>query len=299
MATTFNINSLPDYTKAHEDELLVKASLGSKTLDYVAIAANVKYKDEIDALDSSVVLADGSECSWDPDGEDTLSPVILEDHPVKINKEWCGKSLRKKAAGHQLMYEAGRIGLPYEESFANSNLAAIQDAVEVMVWQGNSGAGVTGFIADAATASASTTELGSGSTATAVIDAAVAAVDARMLKQGVNIYVSSTLFRNYVQEQNAQCCNNRPAQDAAAAEMKYFGDSRITIVPVEGLEGASVAAVAATKRTLIYVTDIENSENVYKMWTDEQTDKVMFKVEFLAGTAIALADEVKVVKIGA
>jgi hypothetical protein len=79
--------------------------------------------------------------------------------------------------------------------------------------------------------------------------------------------------------------------------MKYFGDSRITIVPVEGLEGASVAAVAATKRTLIYVTDIENSENVYKMWTDDQTDKVMFKVEFLAGTAIALADEVRVVKV--
>ena len=297
MATTLNISALADYTNAHSDELLVKASLGSKTLDYVAIAANVKYKDEYDSLDSAVVLADGSECSWDPDGSDTLSPIILEDHPVKVNKEWCGKALRKKAAGHQLMWEAGRIGLPYEESFADSNLAAIKEAVEVMVWQGDSATSVTGFIADAATASASTVELGSGSTATAVIDAAVAAVDARMLKLGVQLFVSPSTFRNYIQEQNGSCCASRPVQDAAAESIKYFSDSRITIIPVDGLEGASVAAVAATKRALIYVTDIENSENVYKMWIDEQTDKAMFKVEFLAGTAISFADEVKVVKI--
>lgn len=297
MATTFNISSLPDYTAAHSDELLVKASLGSRTLEYVAIAANVKYKDEFDALDSAVVLADGSECSWDPDGSDTLSPIILEDHPVKINKEWCGKALRKKAAGHNLMWEAGRIGMPYEEAFADSNLAAIKEAVETMVWQGNSATSVTGFIADAETASAATVELGSGSTATAVIDAAVAAVDARMLKQGVNLFVSFTTFRNYIQEQNSQCCQNKPVLDAGAESVRYFGDSRILIIPVYGLEGASVAAVAASKRALIYVTDIENAENVYKMWIDEQTDKAMFKVEFLAGTAISFADEVKVIKV--
>ena len=299
MATTFNISSLPDYVNAHSDELLVKSSLGAKTLDYVAIAANVKYKDEFDALDSAVVLADGSACSWDPDGSDTLSPIILEDHPVKINKSWCNKALRKKAAGHQLMWEAGRIELPYAETFANSNLAAIQEAVETMVWQGNSGASVTGFIADAEAASAATVELGSGSTASAVIDAAVAAVDARMLKEGVNLFVSYTTFRNYIQEQNSSCCANRPVQDAAAESIKYFGDSRITIIPVQGLEGASVAAVAASKRTLIYVTDIENSENVYKMWTEDKTDETNFKVEFLAGTAIAFADEVRIVKVAA
>ena len=297
MATTLNISALPDYVNAHKDELLTKASLGAKTLDYVAIAANVKYKDEVDALDSIVVLADGSECGFNPDGSDTISPIILEDHPIEVNKSWCWKALRKKAANYQLMWEAGRETLPYEEKFAESNMSAIQDAVEAMIWQGNSGASVTGFIADAAAASAATVELGSGSTASAVIDAAVAAVDSRMLKQGVNIFVSNTLFRNYIQEQNGTCCANRPVQDAAAENIKYFGDSRITIVPVEGLEGASVAAVAASKRALIYVTDIENSENVYKLWYSEDNDEFRFKVLFLAGTAISFADEVKVVKV--
>lgn len=297
MATTFNFNSLPDYIASRADELLTKASLGNRTSEYVAIAAGVKYKDEMDALDSVVVLADGSSCGFNPDGEDTLSPIILEDHPVEINKEWCWKSLRKKAAGHNLLWEAGRESMPYEEKFAESNLAAIQEAVEIATWQGLSAASVTGFIADAEAASATTIELGSGSTATAVIDAAVAAVDSRMLKQGVNIYVSSTLFRNYVQEQNAQCCNNRPVQDAAAADIKYFGDSRITIVPVEGLEGASVAAVAATKRALIYVTDIENADSVYKMWYSQDDDVIRFKVLFLMGTAISMPSEVKVVKV--
>ena len=61
---TLKLNALPDYIQEHRDELFIKATLGSKTLGYVEIMPNVKYKDALNYLDSEVVLQDGSICGW-------------------------------------------------------------------------------------------------------------------------------------------------------------------------------------------------------------------------------------------
>ena len=292
MATTLTISALADYVNTHKDELLVKASVGGKSLEYAELMTNVAFKDAIPYLDSEVVLADGSACGFDPQGSDTFGERYVETHPIKINKSWCPKDLRKKIYGDQIKWEAGRMNLPVEQAFAESNMNRIQDAVEDLVWQGNSELGVTGWIDDAKGEELVTdVEFAEGATTIAKIDAMVAALPIKALKKGVNLFLSYTDFRNYVAEQNASCCANRPIIDASAENLKYVGDSRITLVPVIGLEGKGVM-VAATADALVAATDIENSENVYKMGQDEKTDEVYFKVEFLFGTAIKYPDEV-------
>lgn len=295
MANTLNINSLPDYIQEHKDELFVKAVLGSKTLDYVEIMPNVKYKDALNYLDSEVVLQDGSDCGWNPLGSDTFSQRYIETVAVEVEKEFCWKDFEKKFMNYQLLWEAGREKLPFEEKIANSNLAAIQDAVETLVWQGDSGLSIDGFIAAAEAESAATVEFETGETVSAKIDAIVAELSTRMLKKGVNIYLSETDFRAYIQEQNGACCSNKPVLDAASESISYFGDSRIKIIPVLGLEGAG-AIVAATPDALVYATDVEGSERTYRMWFDEKEEKFMFRVLFRAGTAIKFVDEVVIGK---
>lgn len=296
MANTVNLSSLPDYIEQHRDELLVKASVGAKSLDYVDLMLNVKAKDAINYLDSTVEFQ-AAACGWDPKGTDVFTQRYIEVNPIEIEKEFCYLDFRKKYMNYQLAFEAGRETLPFEQKIADSNVDAIKDALEELVWLGNSGVSVTGWIADAEAESATTVELGSGSTATAVIDAAVASATAAMLKKGVNIFVSNTLFRNYVAEQNGSCCANRSIIDAASESIAYVGDSRITIIPVAGLENASVAAVAASKDALVYGTDIESSESVYRMWFDEKEQKFMFRVLFNAGTALRWPDEVTLVTV--
>lgn len=290
MATTLNISGLTDYVKVHSDELFTKATAGARSLELVEIMPDVKYKDALQYLDSEIVLADGSVCGFNPQGADNFTERYVETKPVKVEKSWCAKDFEKKAAGLQLRWEAGRETLPFEQKIAESNMNAIQDAVENLVWKGNSSLGIAGWLAQAAAEPLVTdVAFASGSTTIAKIDAMVAAIPSRALAQGVNIFLSYTEFRNFVAESNASCCSQKPLLDAAAESIKYVGDSRISLVPVAGLEGTG-KMVAATEDALVYATDLEGSENVYRLWFNEETEKFNFRVIFKAGTQIKFPD---------
>lgn len=292
MANSVILSGLTDYIEQKKDELFVKAVAGARTLDFVEMYPNVIYKTALNYLDTEIVLADGSTCTWDPAGSDIFSERFLEVIPITVQKEYCAKDFRKKWMNYQLEWEAGRIELPLMDAIANSQVNAIQEAVDELVWQGNTGLSYDGYIALAsAETGAAKVEFASGATATAKIDAVVAAIPMAALKKGVNVFLSFADFRSYIMEQNASCCANKPVIDAASDSIKYFGDSRITLVPVSGLEGTG-AIVAASKDALAYGTDIVGSEGVYKWIHDEKMDKYYFKVDFTSGVAIKHPDEV-------
>ena len=297
MANTVNVSGLTDYVNIHKDELFIKATAGARSLDLVEIMGNVKYKDALQYLDSESVLADGSVCGFNPQGSDVFTERYIETKAVKVEKEFCSKDFEKKAANYQLAWEAGREKLPFEQKIAESNMNAIQEAVDRLVWRGDATVGIDGWLAQASGETLVTdVTFASGSTTIAKVDAMVAAIPAKALAKGVNIFMSFTDFRNYVAEQNSSCCANRPILDAAAESIKYVGDSRISLVPVSGLELANSAEtaymVAATEDALVYGTDIEGSENVYKFWFNEEDEKFRFRVLFRAGTAIKHPEEV-------
>lgn len=291
MANTVDLSSMGEYIKQNSDQLFVKSTVGAKTLDYIDLLLNVKNKEALNYLDSEVVLA-AAQCGWNPQGSDTFAERYIEVHPIEVEKEFCYYDFQKTVIAEQMKFAAGRETLgSWEEKIANSNVEAVKKAVEIMLWQGNSGASVTGFLADAEAASASTVEFGSGATAVGKVDALVAGLSAGMLAKGVNIFMSMTDFRNYVMESNGTCCANRPILDAASETITYAGDSRIKLIPVLGLEGTG-KMVAATADALVYGTDIEDSQSIYRWFFDEKENKFLFHILFVAGTAIRFVDEV-------
>lgn len=294
MASTLNVSGLTDYVNVHRDELLVKAAADSKTLRFVDIMPGVKSEDSIPYLSSSVVLDDGSKCGFESKGEDVFTERKIKTFAAKVNKSFCWKDFEKKFANYQLLWEAGRETLPFEEKIAQSNLDAIQKEVEDMVWNGNATVGVTGFLADIQAESATTIAVSgitSASTVTDIIKRVVASAPGAALKKGANLFLSHTAFNAYVAEQNESCCANRAIIDAASDTLQYVGDSRITLIPVEGLEDSG-AYVIASKDALVYGTDIEGSESVYKFWYSEDDDEFKLRVLFRAGTALRWPDEV-------
>lgn len=290
MATELNLTSLTEYVNVHKDELLTKAMLGAKTLDYIDIMPNVKYKDSLNYLDSEVVLADGSVCGFDPDGSDVFTDKTIEVKPVKVEKEWCYKDFRKYFMNYQLLFEAGREKLPFEESLINNNLGKVNEAVESLIWNGDSTIGIDGFLAEMADDdTVIDVTAASGASATEKVDAVYAAIPEKVLRQGVIMYIDPTIFRAYIMEQNASCCANRQIVDANTASIKYVGDSRVTILPVDGLLGTG-HIVATTPRNLVWATDVEGSENTYKYWFNEEDEKFRFRVLFNAGVAYKFGD---------
>lgn len=292
MANTLDLTALPDYIEQHRDELFIKSTLGTKSLDYLDIMTNVKFKEAINFLDSTVVLQDGSDCNWNPQGEDTFSQRFIEVVPVEVQKEYCWKDFRKKYMNYQLLWEAGRETLPFEEKIAQSNMNAIQEKMEDAVWQGITGL-AEGIIDKIKAESANTVNVtfASGETITEKVDKIVAAIPLVALKKGVNVFMSYTDFRTYIQESNAGCCSNRPVIDAASESISYFGDSRVTIVPVLGLEGQN-AIVAFPKDAVVYGTDVDNADNHYEMWYSKDNDKFRFYVLWMFGIALRFPNEI-------
>lgn len=285
-----NVSTLPDYIQANRDELFVKAIASTKTLDYIESMLGVKGKAALNYLDSTVVLADGESCGWNPQGDDTFTQKTVSTKLVTVNKEFCAKQMRSKWMSYDLSLAAGRENLPFEQKIADSNVAAIKKAVEKLIWQGDTGLSIDGLLKQIK-AEENSIKVNGGTTILDKVGKVIAAIPAGALEKGVNVFMSYTDFRSYVEAKNAECCANMPIIDANVDYLVYAGDSRIKLVPVAGLEGTN-KIVAAPYDALVYATDVEDSEGIFKMWFDEKEDKFLFKVLFTAGTAVKYADEV-------
>ena len=285
-----NVSTLPEYIQENRDELFVKAIASTKTLDYIESMLGVKGKAALNYLNSTVVLADGESCGWNPQGDDTFTQKTVSTKLVAVNKEFCAKQMRSKWMSYDLSLAAGRENLPFEQKIADSNVAAIKKAVEKLIWQGDTGLGLDGLLKQINT-EAGAIKVSGGTTILDKVGKVIAAIPAGALEKGVNVFMSYTDFRSYVEAKNAECCGNMPIIDANVDYLVYAGDSRIKLVPVAGLEGTN-KIVAAPYDALVYATDVEDSEGIFKMWFDEKEDKFLFKVLFTAGTAVKYNDEV-------
>ena len=291
-----NVSALSEYVNQNNGELLTKAVLGAKTLDYVEIMPGVKYKDVLNYLDSTVEFKNGEACGWEPTGEDKFTQRTIEVKPIKINKEFCWKDLRKYWMNYQMLFEAGRETLPFEEKIIENNINAINAQLEKLIWQGDGNKPMNGFIETIKGAEGVIDKtVNEGYTAIEAIDTAYEAMTPVMLIQEPVIFVSPSTFRSYVHGLNATCCANREVIDAASEKITYPGDSRVSIVPVPGMEGTIetlCVALATPAKNLVYGTDVEGAENTFKFWYDEKEDKFMFKVLFNAGTQVKFPDQI-------
>lgn len=303
MASAINLSNLSTYVDERTDSLLTKAVLGAKTLDVIEVMLDVKYKAPLNYLDSTVVFADASVCGWDASGSDVFTQRTIEVSPVKVNKEWCARDMRKYWMNWQLLIDANRETLPFEEKIVEENLNAINKKLETAIWQEASlFTGLLGHIATDASAGIETYDASAGIDYSEVIDKAYQNITDDMYARGeVVMFVSPTVYRGYISELNAVCCANREVIDAASDSITYPGDSRITIRPTFGLTGAKISSkdvyvVCTWAKNLVFGTDVENSENDFKVWYDDKDEMTRFKVLFNAGTQIKFPSEVITIK---
>ena len=278
-----NKTALQDYVNENTNELLVKSMLGAKTLNYVEIMTNVKYKSALNDLDSTAVFADGSECGFEAQGTDVLTQRTIEVKPIKVNKEWCDRDLLSTWMNHENLIAAGREKLPYEQKFVDANLRSIENNLEKLIWQGDDTLDIDGFV-DILGAEAGVIDVTAASIEP-LVDAVYTAIPESVMDKDVHMFMSPTNFRNYVKLLNAECCGNQPIIDIAAGEMLYIGDSRVKIVAVPGLEDTNVV-VAGARDNFVYGTDVEDAHAMFKLWYSDDDDLFRFKVLFNAGVQI-------------
>lgn len=137
--TITNLDSrLKNYLE-NNDEVLAKVLFNSDSAKYFNIQTGVTAEQAIVKLDSSIVLGDGTDCGFDAQGSDTFTNRMLKPEFIKVNKEFCPKTLLKTWQHSQVKMNAlGQAEeMPFETLIINTNLETLAVENEKLIWEGD------------------------------------------------------------------------------------------------------------------------------------------------------------------
>lgn len=143
MAYTINDldSRLKNYLETNGTEVLTKALFNSESAKYFQIQTGVTAETPIIRLDSSITLADASSCGFTATGSDTFSNRLLSPKFLKVNKEFCPKTLLKTWAHSDVRMNALGETLPFEELLINNNINELAKVNERLIWEGDTTSG--------------------------------------------------------------------------------------------------------------------------------------------------------------
>lgn len=294
------VSAITGYIDESREELLAKALLGPVTVKYMNVMGNVKGETALHLLDTEVVLQDGSVCGWNPQGSNEISKKTIKPKYLKVNTEWCDKEFLDTYAGYKVQIAAGIKTLPYEEEFLADIVKHVNNKLETMVWQGSTAKTneFGGLLEILAADSASTVNVSAatGTTAYDFLRDVYMNIPQEILT-GANIFVSDTLYREFLQDMVDKNYYHYPSGNDAA-EGFYLPATNVRIIPVHGLNGTSGFdyAIAAEQKNLVYATNLVGDENKLEFWFSEDARTHRLAIEFMAGAGIVFPDEIVVGK---
>ena len=308
MATeNFIVTTLPDYVENNK-ELLVNrfGLLGNGTRQRISIQTGVKGKEVLNYLDMTVVLQDGTNCAFTPEGNAELTQREVETALIKVDMEFCPRKLRGKYAEYLIRNNAVEEGkkLPFEEYIVNFIIDSINEQIETMMWQGDTTLvndktrkWINGFL-KIAKGEDDVIDVAIASTKTAyeAITDVYMAIPEKVLEMSPEIYVSPALFRKFVQEMVQMNFYHFPV-GAPVGEFVLPGTD-VKVVKTKGLAGTR-SILATFPQNLFYACDMEDDNEDIDLWYSKDDRVFKLEVLFNSGVEIAYPDMVVLGEIAA
>lgn len=140
--TITNLDSrLKTYLETNGVEVLTKALFNSESAKYFNIQTGVTAEQPIIRLDSTITLADASTCGFTATGSDTFTNRLLSPKFLKVNKEFCPKTLLKTWAHSDVKMNATNQEMPFEELLISNNINELAKVNERLIWEGDTTSG--------------------------------------------------------------------------------------------------------------------------------------------------------------
>jgi hypothetical protein len=134
----FDVSGLTAYIEEQNFPLITKAVTGGRTASLMEKQVGVKGKTKINLMDVDVNFQDGSGCAFNADGDVTFTQREIDPAKLKLNMEFCPKTLEGYYLRSQLPSGAHYESIPFEEQFGAYLVEKIQSELEVMIWQSDS-----------------------------------------------------------------------------------------------------------------------------------------------------------------
>ena len=140
--TITNLDSrLKNYPETNGVEVLTKALFNSESAKYFNIQTGCTAEQPIIRLDSTITLADASNCGFTATGSDTFTNRLLSPKFLKVNKEFCPKTLLKTWAHSEVKMNALGQEMPFEELLISNNINELAKVNERLIWEGDTTSG--------------------------------------------------------------------------------------------------------------------------------------------------------------
>lgn len=300
MPTNFIVSSLPDYVKENEELLIKDVVFGTPTIRRITPQTGIKTSAHINYLGADPVLQDGKGCGFNASNTMELTQRTIETALIKVNESVCPDTLLGKWAEYLVRIpEPQRAELPFEAYVVAVLRDAIKEKIETLVWQGDKSSADTdlkwidGFITLAlADNNVVDVPIAFGTSAWNSIKAVIAAIPAELIRKGnVKVFVSPELFLAFTLELVEKNFYHYSGPQNAAPEEIIFPGTNIAVVNTAGLADTNYI-FASYPENLYYGTDVENSEEQFKIVYDEKDEEFLVKVRWNSGVQFAFPDRV-------
>jgi len=293
-----DVKSLTNYVDEQRLPLIRKAVLSPKSADLFNLQTGVKSQAALNLLTTEVVFGDGASCGWNPEGTNTLSQRVITVGKVKVNMNFCDRTLLDYWAGYEVKVAAGKETLPFEEAFVADIIAHVNAEVEKAIWQGDKTA--TGNLSifdgllkilNAETDTIKIAAVSGNNIAQEVYDA-YANIPLEIL-HSASIVMGEDAFRSYIGELNAEnLYHYDPKVDEGMSIVIPGTSTRIYGVP--GLNGTKKIVAGDLKGNFFYGTDLEGDQETFDLWYSKDNQEFRLAVKFNAGVQVAFPDQVVV-----
>ena len=127
----YNVSSLSAYVQDNHD-LLVKnfALVGGGTRSRISIQTGIKQNAYINLLNLTPTLQSGAGCNFTAAGDAVLSNRLLKTAQIKVNMEFCEKTLLGKYAEYLVKVNAVDNPFPFEEYITNALTDELNKKIE-------------------------------------------------------------------------------------------------------------------------------------------------------------------------
>ena len=301
-----NVNGLTAFVEEQRVPLIRKAYISNRSAKEFNLMTGVKGATALNLLSTDAQFADGTACGWSEAGSTVLSQRQLVPGAIKVQMAFCQNLLLKYWTNYEVRVAAGQKNLPFEEDFVNGVIDSIKAHLEKAMWQGDTtsaDANLKQFdglckILNAATVAGTYTAEASDSITKIINETYALIPDAAFERGEVVMYISSANYRKYIQEliANGNLVITNAVADVAMPESVLIPGTNVRVIPVGGLDGASLKAVASYRDNFVYGVDLTGDDEKFDLWYSKDNDEFRFAGAFIAGVQVAFPDLIAIAK---
>lgn len=310
----FTNSSLTDYVEENKGELILESVIAAPTMSYpIEIIQGIKFKQALNFLAVTAPFQTGTTCAFNSSGDVTFTQSVITVTDVKVQNQFCPKTLEAKYTQKFLRPGAHQEELPVAKFITDEVNMRIKAQMEQALWQGDTTLTnlpnlkiFDGWI--------KTIDAGSPVLATATADVTTANVigiiDDMYTKLGANLpeimsrpdlvlVMGKDTFQLVVLALKALNYYHVDVNQTLQSWEMNFPWYGLKIVAVDGLSNIAGTHASFKDRmfltywdNLVFGTDLQSDEENYELWYSKDDRVIKLSVEWKAGTQVKKTTEI-------